>query len=194
MDPTASKTNLTPKNKKVITLEVDSVTDSESEMEFDSESETDTKEVEEIPQSDLQLSESVLLQSTLHPTEYLGTPPTSPRRLDREEQPVKGMDSETVKKSNGLEGAVVPSQRMDKDAQLFMQSLSKSLPKGWLGGMLNQYYMNQENMTTSQDEVTNINVVHLAQAITVKDLAPANNIEDLAQANIAEDSAQPNIV
>ena len=56
--------------------------------------------------------------------------------------------------------------------------------------MLSQYYSRQENVTTPHDELININVVDLAQAITVQDVAQANNIEDLAQANNIENLAQ----
>ena len=189
LDPTTSKTNHTPKYKKVI----QTCADSDSEMEFDSESDT---EAVDIPQSDQQLSESVLLHSTLHPSEYLGTPPSYPCRLEIDQIPAQGMESENLKKTvDGLEEDIISARRMNMDAQLFMHSLSKSLPKELLGGMLNQYYVNLESVTTSHNEVTNnINVVDLAQAITVRDSAQANIVKDLAQANVEKDSAQANIV
>ena len=144
MDPTTSKTNQTPRYKKIITAETDLETDLDNEMELDEgRSKNDQVEVqsdlEDIPQSDQQLSESMLLHSTLHPIEYIGTPPSSPRRLEEEKQPATGMEAEAMRRSDdGLEGDGIPSRRMDMDAQLFMHSLSKSMPKDLLGGMLNQ--------------------------------------------------------
>ena len=183
-DSTASKTSFTPKYKKVIPLEAGTVTDSDSEIEVDSDSDTNSEGAGDIPQSDQQLSESVLLHSTLHPIEYLGTPPCSPRRLEIEEKSARGMDSEAVNESgDGLEGDRISARKMDMDTQLFMNSLSKSLPKGVLGGMLNQYYAIQESVTTSHDEVIDINVVDLAQAITNQDLAQANMVKDTTQAS-----------
>ena len=112
-----------PKSKTVIPVHIES--DSESDTELDT-SQT-------IPQGDQQLSDSVLILSTLHPPEYCSTPPSSPRRLALEVLPAGGMEDQD---GNKLALEVLPAGGMDgQDGEMPARGLAiESLPAGGMDG------------------------------------------------------------
>ena len=188
MQPNSSRTKSTPQAKKLIAVQFESDTDV-------SDGETDVFQI--IPQGDQQLSDSLLLHSTHHPPEYLGTPESSPSRqaivnlpaggMDRQELPAGGMDFQVELPAGGLELQVkIPAvglEIQDQDRPLvsyppavweddrveknWSLDLKKSHPKQVLGTMLTQYYRAQESTTPSHDE---------------EDEPTEPNVQDLAQA------------
>ena len=80
----AGKSRNTAKNMNVIPVEKDSDNDSETENEIEPD--------ETIPQDDLQLNDSILILSTLHPPDYCGTPPAPPLMLGLEKLPARRLE------------------------------------------------------------------------------------------------------
>ena len=107
-----------PKSKTVIPVHIDS----------DVKSDTDLDTSQTIPQGDQQLSDSVLILSTLHPPEYCSTPPSSPRRLAIEVVPAGGMDNQEVKlPDSGLALELLPAGGMDgQDVKLPASGLGEA--------------------------------------------------------------------
>ena len=99
-----NKNKVGPKSKTVIPVHIESDCESDTEL--------DTSQT--IPQGDQQLSDSVLILSTLHPPEYCSTPPSSPRRLALEVLPAGGMDGQDGEMTAmGLEIELLPARGMD---------------------------------------------------------------------------------
>ena len=94
-NPTGSKTNFTPHAKKTqFEVDIENIEVNDETIEEESDVESDLNQV--IPQGDQQLSESVLILSTIHPPNLLGTPKSSPCRLEMEDQLTTGMAVEAL--------------------------------------------------------------------------------------------------
>ena len=94
-NPTCSKTNFPPHAKKAqFDNDVENMEVNDQTLEEKSYEDPDLNQV--IPQGDQQLSESVLILSTIHPLNLLRIPRSSPCRLEIEDQNATGMDVEEI--------------------------------------------------------------------------------------------------
>ena len=105
-----TRTKETPQPKKMAPNEMD------SDVELE-EYENEADFMQTIPQSDLQLSDSILVLSTIHPPALLGTP----RSKAIEEQPATGMDAEVTSSSLAREPS---APRMDGEQLTSTPNLS----------------------------------------------------------------------